>query len=171
MSASDVEQADYAALEAALRSGRLDQLPLRVSEHGDYPNVRDPYTGTPLVILAISWAPISTIEQLLDAGADVNVDVEDGFPAVLNAVMSQRDDRIEVVEVLVDHGADLDRRGVNGWTPLHAAASTNDAELVSVLLRLGADATARTGIDDDATPLEEARRAGATAAVRLLTKA
>jgi ankyrin repeat protein len=133
--------------------------------------VPDRYTWTPLIISAIAWAPVTCVRDLIAAGADVNVEVDDGFPAVLGAVMSCRPDRVELVAALIDDGADLETRGINGWTALHAAASANDAELVALLLQHGANQTARTGIDDDATPLEEARRSGASDSVRLLEEA
>jgi ankyrin repeat protein len=159
---------EHIEIERALRAGRLEDLPESITTHPDYPNVSDRYTQTPLVISAISWAPISCVHELVDAGADVNVAVSDGFPAVLGAVMSSRPDRINLVQSLVELGADIEARGINNWTPLHAAASTNEADLVALLLSLGADPSARTVIDDDATPLEEARRAGSHEAVRVL---
>jgi ankyrin repeat protein len=162
------EMREHIALEAALRAGRLDHVPEAIAANPDYPNVRDAYTHTPLVILAVSWAPVSCVRDLVTAGADVNVAVDDGFPAVLNAVMSNRSDRIDLAQALVEVGADIEARGINNWTPLHAAASINDADMVALLLSLGADAAARTVIDDDATPLQEAQRAGSHEAARVL---
>jgi ankyrin repeat protein len=162
------DQLDHLSIERALRAGRLADLPRSITEQPSYPNVRDTYTWTPLIILAISWAPVQCVRELVSGGADVNVQVDDGFPAVLNAVMSGRDDRLELVRALVELGADLEARGVNGWTALHAAASMNDVAMVQLLVQLGADPAARTGVDDDATPLKEAERAGATDAVRVL---
>jgi ankyrin repeat protein len=158
------EQLDHLAAERALRAGRLNELPESLTAHPDYPNVRESYIGTPLIILAISWAPVDCVRQLADAGADVNVEVDDGFPALLGAVMSRRNDRVELVQTLIDLGAHLETPGVNGWTALHAAASQNDVDLVQVLVGAGANREARTGVDDDATPLQEAERAGATEA-------
>jgi len=165
------DQRQYMAMERALRAGRLNELPHEVTDQAEYPNVRDTYTWTPLIILAISWAPVPCVRELVAAGADVNAQVDDGFPALLNAVMSGRDDRVELVEALVELGADLEARGINGWTALHAAASTNDAAMVQLLVQLGADRAARTGIDDDATPLQEAERAGAEDTARILRSA
>jgi ankyrin repeat protein len=162
------DQLDHLSIERALRAGRLADLPRSITEQPSYPKVRDTYTWTPLIILAISWAPVQCVRELVSAGADVNVQVDDGFPAVLNAVMSARDDRLELVRALVELGADLDARGVNGWTALHAAASMNDVAMVQLLVQSGADVTATTRVDDDATPLEEAERAGAENVARLL---
>lgn len=161
-------QRDYLALERTLRSGRLDAVPESLRTHPTYPNVGDPYTGTSLMALAVSWAPPSTVAEMIALGGDVNFHADDGFPALLGAVMSGRDDRAELVRVLVEQGADLERRGINGWTALHAAASNDDVEMVQLLLSLGASTQTRTGVDDDATPLQEAERAGAQRASTLL---
>jgi ankyrin repeat protein len=154
--------------ERALRAGHVTELPEALLTQPGFPNVDEPYTGTPLMALAISWAPTAVVADLVGEGGDVNFEAADGFPALLGAAMSGREDRVEVVRVLVDAGADLERRGINGWTALHAAASQNDADLVRVLLEAGASRTTRTGVDDDATPLEEAERAGALRAAELL---
>ena len=170
MTGLSAEQLDHLATERALRSGLLAELPASLTDDPDYPNVQESYVGTPLIILAISRAPIECVRELVDAGADINVEVDDGFPALLDAVMSRRDDRVELVRTLIDLNADVEARGINGWTALHAAASQNEAEIVEVLLRAGASRDARTGIDDDASPLDEAKRAGAAEAARLLEK-
>ena len=139
------EMLEYMSIERALRAGSLDQLPASITTEAGYPNVPERYTWTPLVILAISWAPVPCVRELVAAGANVNVEVDDGFPAILGAVMSGRPDRVELVGALIDLGADLEVRGINGWTALHAAASTDDSEIVALLLQHGADPGARDG--------------------------
>ena len=170
MSEPTEAQRGYRALEHALRSGRIDDVPESLRSQPGYPDVVDPYTGTPLLLLALSWAPVGAVDAMLAAGADPNVDADDGFPAVLSVVVSDREDREELVRHLVAVGADIDRRGINGWTPLHAAANRNDAPMVELLLELGADPTVRTGVDDDGTALDEARRVGARDAVAALER-
>jgi len=161
----------YLQLERALRAGDLGQLPTEISAAADFPNAPDPYTHTPLLALAISWAPVITVGQLLAAGADPNFEALDGFPALVGAVMSGRDDRSSLLQVLVDAGAELDRQGINGWTALHAAASLNDEPSARVLLTSGANPVARTGVDLDETPLDEANRAGSARVAELLRAA
>jgi len=158
----------YAQLERALRAGDLGQLPAEVSHAADFPNVLDPYTDTPLLALAISWAPVSAVRQLLSFGADPNFEALDGFPALLGAVMAGRPDTSSLLQVLLDAGAEVDRQGINGWTALHAAASRGDDISARLLLAAGANSQVRTGIDSDATPFDEARRAGAKRVVELL---
>ena len=52
-------------------------------------------------------------------------------------------------------------------TPLHAAVSLGDPDLVALLLRLGADPTLRDA-RFDATPLDWARHLGRTAVAEVL---
>jgi len=106
------------------------------------------------------------VRELVLTGADVNVEVV-GFPGVFGATVEWRPGRPQRQKVLAELGADLHTAGVTGWPSLLAAASTNDVEMAA-LLRLGAYRTLRPGIDDDATPLEEARRACAKDSAKLL---
>jgi len=161
----------YLQLERALRAGDLHQLPAEVSTAAGFPNVLDPYTHTPLLALAISWAPVPAVRELLEAGADPNFQALDGFPALVGAVMAGRQDSVPLLQVLVQAGAELDRQGINGWTALHAAASRGDDASAQLLLAAGANPRARTGVDLDETPLDEARRAGAQRVAELLQAA
>ena len=95
----------------------------------------------------------------------------DGFPALVAVALSGRDDSLALLALLLEAGADVERRGLNDWTPLHAAASRDDAAAIELLLRWGADPSARTSIDDHATPLEEARRLGMVRAAAVLEAA
>ena len=44
----------------------------------------------------------------------------------------------------MDHGADIEARTLDGWTPLHSAANWGNAHIASLLLRHGADVNAQT---------------------------
>ena len=70
--------------------------------------------------------------------------------------------------MLLKHGALTQIRGIKDWTPLHMAAAINDVQAAKLLLKYEADPTARTRIDDYATPLEEARALGSHEVVRYL---
>src|SRR5438270_499028 len=72
--------------------------------------------------------------------------------------------RLELVRLLIDAGADVDRRDPDsGRVPLHAAVAAGtdgDApEIVKALLKAGADANATT--NDGASPLDMSRIAAA----------
>jgi len=79
----------------------------------------------------------------------------------------------ELVDVLVDAGADLQAHNQNfhwGTTPLHAAAHGNQQHSAAALIRRGADVNAvkSTG---SGTPLAETRVHNAIAAARVLKAA
>lgn len=166
---TDDERA-YMALETAMRAGDLERVRALFAGDAAFPNVRDPLTWTPLLSLAISWAPLAFVRQLLDLGAEPNFEADDGFPAVYGALDTNRPDRLELVELLIAHGADVNAQGFNDYTALHVAVNRCDAEAIALLLARGANPEIRTRIDDCATPLEEAERSGNTQGAALLRR-
>ena len=120
---------------------------------------------------AIHHSPLAEIRRLIDLGADPNYESDEGYPSLLSALAAERADKYQVLEILLDAGADVNQRGINDWTPLHYAASQDDARAIEILVARGADLDARTRIDDYATPLEEAEILGKGRAVEALKKA
>jgi ankyrin repeat protein len=115
----------------------------------------DPVTGVDLLSWAALGGAASTARLLLARGADA-----DG--GALHAASGGA--RLELVRMLLDAGADVDRRDPHtGRTPLHAAVAAGpggDApEIVRVLLSAGADVDATT--TDGASALDMSRVAAA----------
>ena len=52
------------------------------------------------------------------------------------------DRALELSKILVEHGADLNSRDVDGWTPLHAAAATGNIQMINMLVEGGASLVA-----------------------------
>jgi uncharacterized protein len=142
----------------AFAAGDLAAVQSSVEEPAQFPNSWVPALRTYPLEYAIYHSPIAFIRQLLALGADPNYQHEAASPSLLAALSAEREDRYDVVELLLDAGADLHQRGVNDYTPLHYAATRADARAVEVLLAKGADPMARTRIDELTTPLEEAER-------------
>lgn len=159
------------AVHQAYVDGDLSALLDLLGHPPEFPN--QPPTG-PLHLAeipleyAIYHSPLGFIEQLLNLGADPNYREHAGFPSLIAALSSDRSDVAAVVELLLDAGADIQERGVNGFTPLHYAAAYHVPALVELLLRRGADPAARTDVDDYTTPLEEARAFGRNENVAIL---
>ncbi len=165
---SQAGQARWRRLDAAFRAGDLAALRAEIGSLEGFPNVvADPAMGLCLTY-AIYHSPLAFIGELVDAGADPNGHTGDGFPPLMAALSSGvpapgasvRTDVREVVRLLLSHGADVGQRGINDYTPLHAAAAQGDLALVDLLLQHGADPNAIARIDDMETPLEVAVRAG-----------
>jgi ankyrin repeat protein len=105
---------------------------------------------------------------MIHKGADLSFVDAEGYSPLLTAIESSCAAKFEMIELLLKNGAPTDVHGVNDWTPLHLAAARNDVESLKLLIKFGADVTARTRIDDYATPLEEAQKLGSEAAVTFL---
>ena len=76
-------------------------------------------------------------------------------------------DRAKLARTLVGKGADVNAKNARGQTPLHyAVVLLREKAVVDELLRLGADPAVKT--KDGATPIELARKAGATEVVEFL---
>jgi ankyrin repeat protein len=159
------------AVHEAYKRGDLDTLKVLLGDPPDFPNCRGPEgVGEIVLEYAIYHSPLVFIRTLLELGAEPNYGDHAGFPSLIAALSTDRVDRYEIIDLLLESGANIEQRGLNDWTPLHYAAATDDVKAIELLLARGADATARTRIDDRATPIEEADILGRSGAVRALRK-
>jgi uncharacterized protein len=163
----------FKAIDDAFRAGDFEGLRLALGGSQNWVDENMPFElglGHPLEY-AIYWSPVAFIEELIDAGSNPNYEDDGGFPSIIAALSTERRDKPEIIQVLLSHGADPNRRGVNDWTPLHYAVSIRDLSAISLLLAAGADPYMRTRIDDYSTALEEAEQAGFSPEAALLQKA
>lgn len=166
---SDIHR-QFKDVDGAFREGDLEALKSALGDPADFPNCLQPFelaVGDYPLEYAIYWSPLSFIATLMEIGADPNYPDRSGFPSLIAALSSDRGDRLELLNLLLQWGAYLDQRGLNDWTPLHYAVNQHDLEAIRLLLRHGADPALRTRIDDCTTPLEDARAAGFAEAVDL----
>lgn len=77
-------------------------------------------------------------ECLLNAGADPSATHKNSFPIAYLAVEASRKTQI-LIPLLIEHGAPLDALNKEGQTALYCAVATENLELVSFLLKRGAD--------------------------------
>lgn len=160
------------ALMAAAAGGDVESVRLLLS-HGAPVNAQPGASHESFVLgggrSALMWAAFrgdtTTINVLLDAGADVN------GVGLLGTPLSQAAwaDQTEAARVLIARGADVNLAGpMDGYAPLHWAASTEqqNPELVRLLIGKGANPNLGGGENVDAfrgtpqTPLMLARRRG-----------
>ena len=101
---------------------------------------------------------IEAVKQHLAAGADV--DVKGAFGTPLHYAMMYRprdvDALLEVVELLIAAGTDVNVKNRGGQVPLHQAAMRGYKEIVELLLAKGADVNAKGW--DGRTPVDYAIR-------------
>jgi ankyrin repeat protein len=100
--------------------------------------------------LAAFFGHADTAAALLGAGADVNLQSRESMKiAALHSAIAAR--RPDLVQMLLDRGANPNARAETGLTPLHSAAGSGQTELATVLLAHGADLNAQD--DRGHTPL------------------
>jgi len=115
--------------------------------------------------LACFFGHHETVKFLLKAGASVNSYSNNPLRAApLQSAVSAR--HLEIVKLLLAHGADPNCREAGGYTPLHAAAQNGDIEMINALLFGGADLEARSY--DGKLPVDLALDAEHEEAARLL---
>jgi ankyrin repeat protein len=92
---------------------------------------------------AISFDDLATTGALLDAGADPNEADGDGVTLLCDAVIGNH---IGAARLLIERGAKVNTVDRRGMTALLYAASADfgDSAMVDLLLKMGADSTART---------------------------
>ncbi|MBS0009948.1 MAG: ankyrin repeat domain-containing protein [Bacteroidales bacterium] len=98
---------------------------------------------------------------LIERGADINATRDDGrgiITSVVFGILRERAD-IGLAEFFISKGADVNETAVSGdvegWAPIHYAVSNGNENLVSFLVKNGADVNAKT--KGDLTPLSLAR--------------
>ena len=116
------------------------------------------------------WRPIhyaakympEMLPEVLAKNPNINAQENDGWTALLLAV---RDNKIEVVKTLLDHGADVNVSTNDGWTPLSIAAAYS---LSSVKLLLEKNPDINKATNDGWSPLLLAARHNSTVVPWLL---
>lgn len=111
-------------------------------QYGVDPNVSNIHGLTPLHY-AVQYSRINIIHILLKAGANINAEDNEGnTPLMYAASLSGKTSTEDVVKLLVDHGADLNKRNLKGSNALAAAIynQKNSTEnTVQILIDCGAD--------------------------------
>lgn len=110
---------------------------------------------------AASGGHLAAVRALLSAGADTDVEDEDGCSALHLAVFRGYE---EVVQELVSAGANVDTSDSEGETPLHTACSHGNLAMVRAILRDSHDrklcVTGNGGIHLEMSPLHRAALGG-----------
>jgi ankyrin repeat protein len=121
------------------------------------------------LLSAVQRADRDGVRTLLEAGAPANARFKDGTCALGVAIDGDADGgspaHARIVELLLAHGVDVNRRLPDGRTPLFAAAEAGDLRVVTALLERGA--RVNDFVLDD-TALDAAEQRDHVPAARLL---
>src|SRR5262249_38832148 len=100
-----------------------------------------------LLIEALSKGELTTVEKLLDEGADPNAESDNGDKAIM---MAAGRGYTSIVKSLLAKGADVNARDEYGNTALITAASDRYTAIVDTLLANGAEVDAENNYGDTA---------------------
>ena len=123
---------------------------------------------TPLGLSAF-FGKIAILEILVARGADVNLPSRNPMKVrPIHSAVAHHDPvvALQMAQVLLDRGADVNVTQAGGWTPLHEAANHGNIDMVRLLIRHGADKSARS--DDGRSPLDMAQQGHHVDVVALL---
>nr|XP_056719624.1 protein phosphatase 1 regulatory subunit 12C isoform X2 [Euleptes europaea] len=126
---------------AALGSGRRPSRAVRFDAAAEF-------------LACCAGAELEAAREMLSADpAAANGTNADGISALHQACI---DENMEVVEFLVENGADVNQADNEGWTPLHVAASCGYIEIAQYLLDHGANIAAVNSDGDVPLDIAEA---------------
>ncbi len=145
-------------LHLAARQGRRD-LVEQLAAHGADARAAD--AG-----IFVATSELGLLRYLLEHGTSATQTGIGELPPLIYAARGDKGENPETAELLLEWGAPVNAVGRRGRSALHYAAAAGHIEVMRVLLAHGAD----PGLTDEAgaTPLDLARKAGKTAAARLL---
>ena len=85
---------------------------------------------------------IEAVKQHIAAGTDVNADMIGATPLYV----ATDNNHLEIVELLIANGADLNANALGGVTPLFAAIENNHLKIAELLISSGADLNAKNSL-------------------------
>lgn len=141
---ADVNYADYndeIPLSFAIKNNVIDIISLLLAAGADI-NQANAQGKTPL-FMAIEILSDEIVPILISAGADVNHNDSDRITPLLALAGREPENpkSLIIAQQLVDAGANINAKGIDGATPLHGASLFNNPEMIKFLLAVGADKT------------------------------
>ncbi|KAE8164757.1 hypothetical protein BDV40DRAFT_310450 [Aspergillus tamarii] len=141
--ATDVDgEAIDTPLTLASRNGHTAIAKLLL-DNGANTEARDGYGRSPLS-RALMIKDIDTVNAILSKNPDIEARDDSGWTPLMHAIAwtprgyENPSEQEDVVEMLIQHGADVNARSLNGETPLSIARDIGHENIVSMLLGRGA---------------------------------
>lgn len=124
----------YTPLMQAAQKGYLDMMELLIKNDADVNQQNE--AGKTALMLSAFAGKTNICKELRAHGANYKVQDRGGSTALHWAMHSEN---AELIQYMIDDGADIHQTDCNGWTPLLRLASTNgNKQLASLLIRNGA---------------------------------
>jgi len=132
-----------------------------IRENPDLVNAADSASSEYALEQAVFYEKCELVKVLLDLGADPNQLNDQGRLALHTAIElfeSSPEVSVQLVELLLLRGADIEARGFPDFTALHRACAVNSIPIALTLIERGASlaAAAEAWVDGGRTPLDVA---------------
>ena len=132
-------------------------------------------TGYSLLHCAAAAGMIDLAKKCLDAGVNPRAKTSEMAESPLHMVMKDQNpshglpgNQVEMVQLLLDHGAEINANDFSNETPLHRACNSGLEEVVQLLINKGANMNSVD--DDDNTMLHKACYGGNMNIVKLIVE-
>jgi ankyrin repeat protein len=125
------------ALDWATALGRLSDMRVLIL-HGSLLNTMD-YSGRSAVLNAVDSHNIDALRIILEAGANPDPVIPESMCRSSPLTAAAFGGLVEMIELLLSHGANVDACNPEGRTALHTVASRQTVECAKPLLASGAD--------------------------------
>ncbi len=102
--------------------------------------------GWSLLHYAVAHYKLQSIARMLSCGLNVNISTKNGNCTPLFFACAGNGP-IEMAQLLIEHGADVNWRDEEGGTALHAAANHNRTDLITLLIAKGSEVNVKRKAD------------------------
>lgn len=158
----------------AMRADDLAELEMIRQIVDGFPQSVDHWIGRRWIINAIDSGSLVTMTWMIEKRVPLVFRDDEGYTVLHRCIeqFSEHKDPVmhRAMRALIAAGADFNLKGINDWTPLHAAVAWGDLEAIQILLETGADRTIKTTIDNYESAEEHAIRIGYKGAIRLFSE-
>lgn len=127
------------SISLIIQEGKLDELKNFITKGSD---VNRQYDGKSLLHFAIDNCEnnyFKVIEFLINSGADINSYQSYLKETPLHRICARIKPKIEVIQLLLDRGADVKAENIAGKTPIFYCNFSYSVELLNLLVKYGAD--------------------------------
>uniref|UniRef100_A0A1I8GXM6 ANK_REP_REGION domain-containing protein n=1 Tax=Macrostomum lignano TaxID=282301 RepID=A0A1I8GXM6_9PLAT len=146
------DSSGISTLMLAAQSGSSEIIEALITRKQQLVEMKDIF-GKSALEYAIVWDQEKVINQLIDAGCNVDNQQKDGRTPLMLAIASTSKSADEVVQTLIEHGCSVDAVTEDGFNAAHVACKYNKLQVLKVLMEKGVSIESLTKSSDSCLTL------------------